>query len=100
MKPAPIGHMRCPECDVDGAEIKRDKSGHPYRYCPDCNAQYFTRGDPRRVANLLRKMTPAPAAAAAEAVPATPAPAHSAKGAETLPAPAPKPARKSATLFG
>lgn len=53
-----IGHQVCPECDRTGAEIKVDKAGNPYRWCPDCNAQYFTRGDPRRVANLASKMTP------------------------------------------
>lgn len=67
-----IGHQMCPECDLWGAEIKIDKSGHPYRWCPDCNAQYFTRGDPRRVENLKRKMTAA-ASPEPEAKAATPA---------------------------
>lgn len=37
------GLMTCPECGYEHAEIKSAKSGFKYRYCPDCNAQYFTR---------------------------------------------------------
>lgn len=90
-----IGHQVCPECDRSGAEIKVDKAGNPYRWCPDCNAQYFTRGDPRRVKNLASKMTPiavsagdatggagaikAPAPAAPPALTTTDAPAQTVK---------------------
>jgi hypothetical protein len=63
-KKPPIGHMACPECDHDHAEVLLDKNGKPYRYCPNCNAQYFSR-DAARAKNLLAKMRPAPNAAAA-----------------------------------
>ena len=53
-----IGHMACPDCDFEHAEIKRDKNEHIYRFCPDCNTQTFTRGEPKRTANMLKKMRP------------------------------------------
>lgn len=56
-KPA-IGTMPCPECDFPDAEVREDKAGKAYRYCPDCNAQYFARtveADRR----LREKMRPA-----------------------------------------
>lgn len=69
-----VGHALCPECDLDGAEVKEDKNGHLYRWCPDCNAQYFTRGDDRRMRNLRAKMRPLPPAAAVPAAPPAPSP--------------------------
>jgi hypothetical protein len=74
-----IGHIACPECEFADAEVGVDKNGNPYRYCPECNAQYFTRGDARRAANLKSKMRPiAPVggegAGAAGANPPSPAP--------------------------
>ena len=53
-----IGHVACPECNFPDAEVGEDKNGHPYRFCPDCNAQYFTRGDEIKVKNLRAKMRP------------------------------------------
>ena len=50
--------MPCPECDFLMAEVKTDKNEHPYRYCPNCNTQTFTRGEPKRIANMLKKMQP------------------------------------------
>lgn len=38
-----LGTVACPECEHDGAEVKQQKNGLPYRYCPDCDAQYFPR---------------------------------------------------------
>jgi hypothetical protein len=38
-----LGVMDCPECGLSGAEVKRAKSGLLYRWCPECNAQYFPR---------------------------------------------------------
>jgi ssDNA-binding Zn-finger/Zn-ribbon topoisomerase 1 len=40
--------MTCPECGLKGAEIKEQKARADgivllYRWCPDCNAQYFPR---------------------------------------------------------
>lgn len=41
-----LGRAPCPECGFPHAhiKIKSDKDGaNPYRHCPDCGAQYFTR---------------------------------------------------------
>jgi len=38
-----IGAVTCPECGFDGAVVKTQKNGMAYRFCPECNAQYFTR---------------------------------------------------------
>jgi hypothetical protein len=39
-----LGTMHCPECDFTDAEIKAQKCGVKlYRYCPECNAQFFAR---------------------------------------------------------
>lgn len=52
-----IGHMLCPECGFTDAEVRPDKSGAPYRFCPECTAQYFTRGGVK-ASNLLKKIIP------------------------------------------
>lgn len=65
-----LGHMGCPECDFPDAEVREDKNGDPYRYCTDCNAQYFTRGDAHKVKNLIAKMRAVRAAAAVDPAPA------------------------------
>lgn len=72
-----IGHMECPECGFHDAEVRPDKSGSPYRFCPDCTAQYFTRGGVK-AKNLLekvRKITSDSQPPAPEAPAAAPAPA-------------------------
>lgn len=41
-----IGRCPCPECGFKSAhvKIKTDKeNAHPYRHCPDCGAQFFTK---------------------------------------------------------
>ena len=39
-----LGHMACPDCGFPDAEIRMQKSGERlYRYCPECNAQFFAR---------------------------------------------------------
>lgn len=56
-----IGRCACPECGFHAAhvKIKTDKEGaHPYRHCPDCSAQYFTRST-LQAANLRKMMRPA-----------------------------------------
>jgi DNA-directed RNA polymerase subunit RPC12/RpoP len=71
-----LGHCACPECGFADAEIGEDKSGNPYRYCPDCNAQYFAKADPKRRAALLkmiREAQPSPSPAP-EKKPDPPAP--------------------------
>lgn len=37
-----LGTMACPECGGP-AEVKKQKNGLAYRWCMDCNAQYFPR---------------------------------------------------------
>lgn len=43
MKKEILGTLACPECGHDAAEVKQQKNGLPYRYCPECDAQYFPR---------------------------------------------------------
>lgn len=51
-----IGKMTCPECAFPDAEVKPQKTeGLVYRWCPDCNAQYFCR-TPEASARLLAKI--------------------------------------------
>ncbi len=49
-----IGLMECPECGFSDAEVRPDKSGSPYRFCPDCTAQYFSRGGEKAKALMLK----------------------------------------------
>jgi hypothetical protein len=65
-----IGHTACPVCP-QVAEVKRDKSGRAYIFCPDCNIQLFTRYE-HQSKFLLAKMTPLQGATA-EPVEAEPA---------------------------
>lgn len=84
----PLGHVECPECGFEAAEIRADKNGHLYRYCPDCSAQYFTRGELVREKNLRARMRPVtePVTEAGQGAPRPPVAAHPIK-----PQPAPKP---------
>jgi predicted nucleic acid-binding Zn-ribbon protein len=55
-----IGRASCPECGFASAhiKIKTDKEGaHPYRHCPDCGAQYFTRTK-LQASNLMLQIRP------------------------------------------
>lgn len=54
-----IGLCTCPDCGYEKCEIKRDKNGDAYRFCPadDCNLQTFTR-DPIKSARMIAKMKP------------------------------------------
>lgn len=84
-----VGHQQCPEHPAKPvqAEIKLDKAGNPYRWCPFCNAQYFTRGDDLRVHNLYALMVALPPEAA-------PVPAVEPKPAPAAPATEPAPVKK------
>ena len=84
-----LGVMVCPECGHQGAQVKAQKNGKPYRYCPECDAQYFARSDAAAAALMgkIGKTWTAPVADAANA----PAPAPAAK-------PAPAPAAKRSGL--
>lgn len=88
-----IGHADCPECGLE-ADVGLDKNGHPYRFCPDCEAQHFTRGKEKLVESLKKKTRPLTARENPLPGPAPdPAPAPG-------PAPAPAAAKKRATMFG
>lgn len=55
-----IGRTACPECGFPHAhvKIKTDKEGaQPYRHCPECSAQYFTRSK-LQADNLRKQMRP------------------------------------------
>jgi hypothetical protein len=96
MRKEPIGHMACPECDFPDAEVREDKNGLAYRYCTDCNAQYFSR-TAERDKRLRAKMR----ATAAPAAPQDDAPAEDVKTdmpEPQAPAAPPKPARKGFSL--
>jgi predicted RNA-binding Zn-ribbon protein involved in translation (DUF1610 family) len=51
-----IGRTPCPECDYEGAHVKRsDKC--VYRYCPECGAMYHAK-TARQAADLAAKTRP------------------------------------------
>ena len=80
-----LGLVKCPECDFDGAEVKLQKNGKAYRYCPECDAQYFARTD----AASDRLLAKAGAKKAQEPEP-KPAPAPEPKAAPAKPAKKPE----------
>lgn len=77
MAKAPLlGHCACPECGFAEAEIRTTKTGKPYRYCPDCNSQYFARTEAQEAA-LLKKIAgskPEPVPVKAQATSSKPDP--------------------------
>lgn len=91
-----IGHMACPECGGE-AEVKRTKSGLAYRWCTECNAQYFPRtaeASERLIGKCTdAKLAPLPVTGTEpKPAPAKVKPAPTPK-AEPVPAPAPAPAK-------
>jgi hypothetical protein len=52
-----IGHMDCPVCLFKDGQIKNDKNGHAFFFCPDCNTQIFTR-NAHRDHHLRKRMRP------------------------------------------
>jgi predicted RNA-binding Zn-ribbon protein involved in translation (DUF1610 family) len=52
-----IGRCTCPECGFHAAHIKKkpEDGKRPFRYCPECGAQYFTRSN-TQAQNLLKQM--------------------------------------------
>lgn len=73
-----IGHL--PECPLCGPgfemEVRLDKNGHPYAWCPDCTVQILTHGGHRAEKMRARmrpletsKPEPEPPAPAAHPVP-------------------------------
>jgi DNA-directed RNA polymerase subunit RPC12/RpoP len=85
-----LGRSTCPECGFPHAhvKIKVDKEGaHPYRHCPDCGSQYFTKnkqqGDLLRSKLVVKHEVPTPA-----------------EPAETPPAPIPEATKPVKYVFG
>jgi len=66
-----IGRTDCPECGFGAAHVKKKEQDgkRPYRYCPECGAQYYTRSDAQAAA-LMAKTRPE----ATQAVPVAPEP--------------------------
>ena len=56
-----IGRVECPECGFGAAHVKQKTEGDtaklPYRYCPECGAQYFPKSE-AAAARLTAKMRP------------------------------------------
>lgn len=48
----------CPRCNFPDAEVRLDRQGLPYRYCPDCGARS---GSFHQLASLRPAWAPAPA---------------------------------------
>lgn len=74
-----LGRTACPECGFHAAHVRQNEGKHPYRYCPECGANYATRNS-RQAADLVKKTRPVQAVQeqAAEPVAAVPAPAAAA----------------------
>lgn len=103
-----IGRAPCQECGFSAAHVKQSEKCL-YRYCPECGAQYNTRGDRQR-ADLMAKTrlidqpatTPdtasdtasAGATPAAEAVSGAPATPPSATDPSATPTAESKPAKR------
>lgn len=51
-----MGHVDCPVCGHAHAQVKEDKSGNPFIFCPvrDCSTQVFTRREFQKQALLSR----------------------------------------------
>lgn len=56
-KKVPIGHMECPTCKYKDAQVKEDKNGDAFLFCPDCATQVFTR-NPHRDHHMRKNMRP------------------------------------------
>jgi YHS domain-containing protein len=63
-----IGFVNCHVCGFDDAEVKLDKAGRAYIFCPDCNIQSFTRQEAQSE-KLLARMRPLAGTVAPETVP-------------------------------
>lgn len=85
-----IGLCKCPECDNENAEVKPQRNGLVYRFCPGCKAQYFPR-TPETSDRLRAKMRPDTVTDTAPAAPS--APVEEVKP-QPVPAPMPKAPRQ------
>jgi DNA-directed RNA polymerase subunit RPC12/RpoP len=56
-RPELKGHIGpCTCCGHDDMEVRDDKNGNPYAWCPMCSAQVLTHGRPERVLPMLKRM--------------------------------------------
>lgn len=91
-----LGLFDCPTCDFPEMEVRPDKNGHAFGYCPDC-AQQLRTGNDYRSKKLSAKLRQAPAAAPALVVDPLPTAARAAPVTVTEEKPAaPPPAGKRA----
>jgi hypothetical protein len=99
-----IGHINCPVCTFEEMQVKKDKNGNAFAFCPDCATQVFTR-NAHRDHHLRKNMRPTAVTVTVtepiqEPVPVTvpepipPAPKQ--PGAKPAQKPTPKPAPKPA----
>lgn len=96
MKTQAIGHIECSVCGHPDAEVKPDKNGHAFIFCPDCAAQTFTRNE-YRDRHLRRRMRPVTVTVTGQdEPPAPPAAAPVTAPKPAAPAPAPAPEKKPA----
>lgn len=51
-----LGHLDCPLCGLEG-DVREDKNGNPFFFCPDCTCQILTHGK-HRAKLMLEKMRP------------------------------------------
>lgn len=94
-----VGLIACPFCDFADAEVREDKNGKAYSYCPECDMQSFTR-TAAQDARMRERMRPIAAPTPTPAPEPTPAPAPIAEPAPE-PSPQPAPARQRvSTLLG
>lgn len=99
MKKSAIGHIVCPVCGHNDAEVKEDKNGHAFIFCTDCAAQVFTRNAhrDRKLRQRMRAVTVTDTDTVTEP-PAQPAPLPTVTDTVTEKQ-APKPAPKKASFF-
>lgn len=89
-----IGHVACGVCNHSAAEVREDKGGRVYSFCPECYGQVFTRDDHRD--RLLRaRMRPVIEGEATRVDPAPPSVTETAPEPKPQPVTAPKPAPRS-----
>ena len=53
-----LGHIDCPMHDGFEMDVKEDKNGNPYAFCPDCCTQILTHGREPKASLMLRRMRP------------------------------------------
>lgn len=73
MKGQVIGHIECKTCGFGDAQVKVDKNGNAYGFCPDCTQQWLTHGG-EKDKKLRARMRPVSVTVTEPAVTAPPVP--------------------------